>query len=126
MDRVAHALGTDVPEQWYSPLHDLIAILGDANANENEEQEMQTRIIELRLFYDWPVLKSAVRICPAATSEEFKINDLWNVLDMHIPLEFGFRAPAERDGEQVGIPSKERFYRRKEAHRREEGASSDS
>ena len=106
--------------------------MGDANANyvdinyisdeqmeamrrnwsvyEDEEQELRTRIVELRLFYDWPALKSTVRICPAIDRGGFKINDLWNVLDMHIPLEFGFRAPAERDGEQASTPSKERFY----------------
>jgi hypothetical protein len=88
-----------VPERWHSPLYDLITILGDANANyididhinddqleamrrnwsvdENEEQELKTRIIELRLFYDWPALKSTVRICPASDSGGFKINDLW-------------------------------------------------
>jgi hypothetical protein len=131
-ERLAHALGSDVPERWHSPLFDLITILGDENANykdidrindgqmeamrrnwsedKNDEQELRTRIIELRLFYDWSALKSAVRICPAITSDEFKINDLWNVLDMHIPLEFGFRAPAERNGDHASTPSKERFY----------------
>jgi hypothetical protein len=132
MERVAHALGNDVRERWHSPLYDLITILGDINANyididhiddtqmdamrrnwsvdQNEEQELRTRIIELRLFFDWPALKSTVRICPANDSDGFKINDLWNVLDMHIPLEFGFRAPAEREGERTSTPSKERFY----------------
>jgi hypothetical protein len=129
VERVAHALGSDVPERWQSPLHDLITILGDANSNYididhvNEDQieamrrnwptgtrdeDLRTRIIELRLFYDWPALKSAVRICPATISNRFNINDLFNVLDLHIPLAFGFRAPAER--EQAGTRSNERFY----------------
>jgi hypothetical protein len=33
IDRVARALGSDVPERWRSPLYDIITILGDANAN---------------------------------------------------------------------------------------------
>jgi len=60
------------------------------------------------LFYDWPALKSAVRICPASGDGRFKINDLWNVLDLHIPLGFGFRAPA--GAEQESARSEERFY----------------
>jgi hypothetical protein len=59
---------------------------------QNDEKELRTRIIGLRLFYDWPALKSTVAICPARDSGGFKINDLWNVLDMHIALKFGFRA----------------------------------
>jgi hypothetical protein len=33
MERVADALGSEVPERWHSPLHDLITILGDSNEN---------------------------------------------------------------------------------------------
>ena len=131
-ERIRCALGGESTEAWHSPLHDLITILGDTDENYididyinreqmeamrrnwavdgNEEEELRHRIIELRLFYDWPALKSAVRICPASDSGRFKVNDLWNVLDMHIPLEFGFRAPAESGGEQASTRSKERFY----------------
>ena len=70
-ERVVDALGSNVPKRWHDALHDLITILGDFNANyididrisdeqmeamrrnwsidENEEQELRTRIIELRL-----------------------------------------------------------------------------
>jgi hypothetical protein len=132
MERIHLALGGNGTEQWYSALHDLITILGDSNddyiyidhidrkqmeamrrnwtVDGNEREELQHWIIELRLFYDWPALKSAVRICPAAATDRFKINDLFNVLDMHIPLKFGFRAPAERGSEQERTRSEERFY----------------
>jgi hypothetical protein len=130
-ERVRAALGVNVAERWHPPLRDLITILGDANANyididhmddeqmeamrrnwavegNEEDKELRTRTIELRLLYDWSALKSAIRICPA--SDEFKINDLFNILDLHIPLENGFRAPAERGGGSARAPSEERFY----------------
>jgi hypothetical protein len=131
MERIRCALGRESTEQWCWALHDLITILGDSNddyiyidhiddkqleamrrnwtVDANEEKELRHRIIELRLFYDWPALKSAVRICPASATDKFKINDLFNVLDLHIP-QFGFRAPAERGEEQASTRSKERFY----------------
>ena len=132
MERIGHALGGNGTEPWHPALHDLITILGDLDENYinidhidddhidamrrnwsvdgNEEKELRHRIIELRLFYDWPALKSVVRICPASDTDGFKINDLFNVLDMHIPLKFGFRAPAESGGEQASMRSEARFY----------------
>jgi hypothetical protein len=34
-------------------------------------------------------------ICPGSTTGKFKLNDLFNLLDMHIPPGFGFRAPSQ-------------------------------
>jgi hypothetical protein len=132
MERIGHALGGNGTEPWYHALRDLITILGDSDddyvyidhigdeqleamgrnwsVDRNEKEELRHRIIELRLFYDWPALKSAVRICPASATDGFNINDLFNVLDMHIPLKIGFRAPAERGGDQPSLRSEERFY----------------
>jgi hypothetical protein len=62
------------------------------------------------LFYDWPALKSVVRNCPASDKDGFKINDLFNLLDLHIPLNLGFRAAAERGAGSVPIRSEQRFY----------------
>ena len=58
-----------------------------------KEEELRSRIIELRLIYDWPALKSMVRICPGSATDKFRLNDLFNLLDMHLPG-FGVRAPA--------------------------------
>jgi hypothetical protein len=46
------------------------------------------------MTYDWPALKSAVQACPGFKTDNFRLNDLFNVLDMHIPSGFGFRGPA--------------------------------
>ncbi|HUJ20412.1 MAG TPA: hypothetical protein VLX58_02770 [Bryobacteraceae bacterium] len=60
------------------------------------EEEIRQRIIDLRLTYDWPALKSAVGICPGSTTAKFRLNDLFNLLDMHVPPGSGFRAPTRR------------------------------
>jgi hypothetical protein len=58
-------------------------------------EELHKRIVDLRLTYDWPALKSVVSICPGSATGKFKLNDLFNLLDMHIPPGFGFRAPSQ-------------------------------
>jgi hypothetical protein len=116
-DLVAEALGPNNVEPWRSALLDLITILGDGgdayrgihftdqsqldamrrNWREGAlDDELRGRIIGLRLIYDWPALRSVVRVCPGSASDKFKLNDLFNLLDMHIPPGFGFRAPAHR------------------------------
>jgi hypothetical protein len=115
-ERVAEALGPSA-EHWHSALFDLITILGDSDdaydsihstddkqldamrRNWQEgacDDELRRRIIGLRLIYDWPALKSVVRICPGSSTAKFKLNDLFNILDMHIPAGFGVRAPARQ------------------------------
>lgn len=96
-------------------LVDLLTILGDGNENHKSitkisaderdamgrnmppgtrQEAIDGNIVNLRLTYDWPALKSIVRVCPGSTSEAFQLNDLFNVLDMHGPAGFGFRAPS--------------------------------
>ncbi len=117
-ERIATALGAKAIEPWNSALRDLLTILGDRPATYHSihaiddaemeamrrnwqagagHEELRRRIIELRLNYDWPALKSVIRVCPGSGTDNFKINDLFNVLDMHIPGKFGFRAPAETE-----------------------------
>jgi hypothetical protein len=114
-ERVSDALGDSDKPYWHDAIFDLITILGDTESAYNSidivEQEhldamarhwrpgatkgdLHERIMELRIFYDWPALKDVLRICPGVRSEKFKINDLFNVLDMHTPLGHGFRAEA--------------------------------
>jgi hypothetical protein len=114
--RVDDAINVEGAEQWRKALCDLITILGDSNDayydvhlidsdqmeamrrnwrldNRGTDEELRHRILELRLIYDWPALKSVVRICPAFQTAEFKLNDLFNLLDLHIPANLGFHAP---------------------------------
>jgi hypothetical protein len=58
-------------------------------------KELHKRIIDLRLTYDWPALKSVASICPGSATGKFRLNDLFNLLDMHISPGFGFRAPSQ-------------------------------
>ncbi len=58
------------------------------------KEALDANIVHMRLIYDWPALKSIVRVCPGITSEAFQLNDLFNVLDLHGPVGFGFRAPS--------------------------------
>jgi hypothetical protein len=125
-ERIALAFGRNGKESGLCALKDLITILGDSDDaydsihHINAEQmsimqrncevgtgveDLQKRIVHLRLIYDWPALKSVVRICPASATAEFRINDLFNLLDMHIPIGFGFPAPAgnEKDGSGKGL-----------------------
>ncbi|WP_321477417.1 hypothetical protein [uncultured Paludibaculum sp.] len=118
-ERVRRALGECHNDLWGAALCDLITILGDDDdsfqgisvvstrqlhamrrnwAAGASEEELRRRIFELRLIYDWPALKSAVRLCPGSTTGNFRLNDLFNLLDMHIAPGAGFRAPA------AGVP----------------------
>src|SRR5205807_2101010 len=76
------------------------------------DDELHRRIIGLRLIYDWPALKSVVRICPGSSTANFKLNDLFNILDMHIPAGFGVRAPA-RQGLSSGEKQQQFFDARR-------------
>jgi hypothetical protein len=114
-DRIAEALGLGVAKRWHNALFNLITILGDGDDayasidNVDDEQreamrrnwrtdapheELHKRIVDLRLTYDWPALKSVVRVCPGSATGRLRLNDLFNLLDMHIPPGFGFRAPS--------------------------------
>ncbi len=124
-------MGQNGAEPWHDPLCDLITILGDTDEAYRsihivEDDQMQAmsrnwqpgaskdelirRIIELRLIYDWPALKSVFGICPGSDRDSFKLNDLFNVLDMHIPPKFGFRAPAGRERECESSQARYQFF----------------
>jgi hypothetical protein len=125
-ERITEALDPSDIEPWHSALLDLITILGDSDdaydgiqfTNDKHldamrrnwrdgasDDELRRRIIGLRLIYDWPALKSVVRICPGSTTANFKLNDLFNILDMHIPAGFGVRGPARQ-----GLSSGDKQY----------------
>ena len=112
--RVNEALGQRA-KTWTSALRDLLAILGDGGSGTTSEvggvvdimrrhwvpdsncDELRDRITDLRMLYDWPALKAAIGACPrSAQNDSFRLNDLFNVLDMHGQSGHGFRA---EDGE---------------------------
>jgi hypothetical protein len=116
-ERVAEALGDSNTDPWRTALVDLICILGDGDQaygsiqnidkcqldamrrnweTTADDEEIRRRIVGLRMTYDWPALKSVVRVCPGSTTGKFRLNDLFNLLDMHIPAGFGFRGPTGR------------------------------
>ena len=142
--RVDAALAHSNREPWRAALVDLIRILGDRDdsyrsihaINESEletmgrnwkrgagKEELERRIIELRLTYDWPALKSAVCVCPGARAGNIKLNDLFNLLDMHIPSGFGFRGPAGAGDSQRGTDRLLKFFDARRLIGREERSS---
>jgi hypothetical protein len=130
-DALATPLGPTVPKQWRDALIDLITIFGDSHEaydsineiNDNQFQAMRRnwrpgaskkellkRIVGLRLTYDWPALKSVISICPGSATGKFRLNDLFNLLDMHIPPSFGVRALALRRSSGLKRPLQEQFF----------------
>lgn len=119
---------------WKNALYELIEILGDTSDSlrridhigadameamrsnwmrEADDDELRRRIIALRLYYDWPALKSVVRICPAssASSErQFKLNDLFNVIDMHIDSGVPAQATAQEPQANADLVTEELFF----------------
>ena len=107
--RVRCAIGD---EPWCSAFQDLLTILGDdLTASELSfdvtsfqlaamrrnwrpgvcDEELRHRIMGLRTLYDWPALQAAIRLCPGAENKRtFKLNDLFNLLDMHGQSGHGF------------------------------------
>jgi hypothetical protein len=129
--RIKDALGLGIPQRWHDALFDLITILGDSDKSYDSineinrkqlqamgrnwtsgarEEELKKRIIDLRLIYDWPALKSAVSICPGSATDKFRLNDLFNLLDMHIPPGFGFHAPSGHLGAASKSPPHQQFF----------------
>ena len=116
--RIENALGDKAIEPWTSALGDLLTVLGDGSDTQAAEEEpivsvtahhldvmrrhwqlgatddhLRNRIVALRTLYDWPALRAVINVCPgAAQHDSFRLNDLFNVLDMHGQSGHGFRA----------------------------------
>ena len=126
-DRVHNALGEGISERWVTAFCDLLKILGDSaeatkaplsvgdiraeqleamkkNWEDEDEEKLRNRIVELRGLYDWPALVAAINVCPVGVwnrdagveaseaQTEFKLIDLFNLLDMHERSGHGFPA----------------------------------
>jgi hypothetical protein len=127
--RISEALGRNRGKRWHDALFDLVTILGDGDASYGSisevdaehidamrrnwrpgltNEQLRGRIIGFRIVYDWPALKLVVGICPGISTDAFKLNDLFNVLDMHIHSGHGVRVPARR-GPSASESSSEDF-----------------
>ena len=114
-ERVRKALRDKADSPWSDALQDLLTILGDCRrvvkATEVGDREIEAmrrhweptnwaevrrRILQLRAAYDWPALRAVVRACPGIDADKgkFKINDLFNIMDLHGQSGHGFHADA--------------------------------
>jgi hypothetical protein len=105
-DRIKDVLPCQV--DWREPFTDLLLVLGDdadnlydisssaqdamsRHWNVTPEHPILARIHELRALYDWPTLKEVVRTCPSfMEGDRFQIQDVFNLLDLHIKSQHGF------------------------------------
>lgn len=114
--RISEALGEKAYDPWSSALSDLLTILGDGGKDGGfekernlftvtssamkimgkhawrgaDEDQLRNRILSLRLLYDWPALKNVINVCPGVERGDLKLNDLFNILDMHGQSGHGF------------------------------------
>jgi len=56
----------------------------------------------LRNNYSWATLKSLISICPGESEKDFKLLDLFNIIDLHLNNGQGFHTP-NAEGEKVFI-----------------------
>lgn len=127
-ERVGSALLESNIDPWRAAFVDLISILGDRDdayrsihlindeernamrRNWDPSEDLDSRIIALRLTYDWPALKSVVKVCPGSKSGKLKLNDLFNLLDLHIPSGFGFQGPSGTGDASADRDQELRFF----------------
>ena len=112
--RVGEALH-NVAGPWIPALVDLLVILGDgyeerhvATVTEQqmdamrrnwrlgaEDEQIRSRILELRALYDWTALKAVVKVCPIEEGSDRAdvdfLTDLFNILDLQGQSGHGFR-----------------------------------
>lgn len=112
--RVQKALNNVARDPWVDAFSDLLTILGDGeedqqfrigdqaldamrrNWADTGSDAVRSRVQEMRNLYDWQALITVVRACPGSrhtdTQGAFKINDLFNILDLHGQSGHGFHA----------------------------------
>lgn len=112
--RVQEALKSVALDPWVGAFSDLLAVLGDGeegqqfgigdqaldamsrNWTDTSSDAVRRRVHEMRSLYDWQALIAAVGACPGSrhpdTQDAFKINDLFNILDLHGQSGHGFHS----------------------------------
>ena len=92
-DRVRTALGQHIPARWVQAVSDLLAVIGDADAESihrkhpteidadqldamrrnwstPDDHALRRRVVDLRTLYDWPALVAAIDVCPSAVTRQ--------------------------------------------------------
>lgn len=69
------------------------------------EDERKRRGRELQSTYDWGTLRQVVHVCPGHDARSFKLQDLFNLLDMHIQSHHGFYVYSGNGTGQRFVPS---------------------
>ncbi len=110
-------------ESVISGVSDLLIILGDDDDGRADfptpaqtqaltrqfpllsEDERKKRGRELRNTYDWGTLRQVVHVCPGHDARSFKLQDLFNLLDMHIQSRHGFYVYSSDGAGQRFVPA---------------------
>lgn len=102
-ERVQNAF-TDQLSEWHSIVMDILILVDDRDRSFEIEdvykrqfpnvknEDAKERHMKLLRRYNWPILADIINICPG-DEKTFAIQDLFNVLDMHINNGHGFRVP---------------------------------
>lgn len=99
-----------IPPDWGIQLRDLLLVLGDDAENDvhhvtsdaseamcrhwhdHTSEALLSRIHELRAIFDWAALTEVIRVCPGFnTTDRLQIQDIFNVIDLHVHSFHGFR-----------------------------------
>ncbi len=96
-----------------SDIKDFLLILGDTDNNVKNGQncddamhrqfgllnrlDLRRQMNELRRTYDWPTLRRVILGSPRDNSEAISMQDLFNLLDLHIQSNSGFRVPGSNN-----------------------------
>ncbi|ATY83832.1 hypothetical protein CVV65_01640 [Kyrpidia spormannii] len=116
-ERVRSAFGNWIDDRYGHVIRDLLLILGDDSMPLGIEAgkrqfaaHTETDIMEivqyLRVTYDWATLREVIHACPIRRGESpdgqyVPIQDIFNVLDLHIGSGLGFRVPGH--GQSPGM-----------------------
>ena len=93
--------------KYIAPLSDLLTVLGDETQDihyispvareamgrhwhDPSPDALNLRIHDLRSKYDWPALKEILTICPGYDVDELRVQDVFNVIDLHAQTYHGF------------------------------------
>lgn len=85
-----------------SELKALLTIIDSTEKSDNKKKAARTvlhinveRANRLSSLYDWHALKKVIERCPGVAAEDFHLQDLYNLLDMHIKSKGGIEVDEE-------------------------------
>ena len=69
-----------------------------------DDQSRSRLVFSLRERYDWDCLRRVIHICPGTEKSPTFLQDLFNILDMHIQAGKGFHVPPSGDRADTEVP----------------------